>query len=508
MQVLTPYNDQLLATKFFIPACAHALISRPRLTALLNAGLQRTLTLLSAPAGFGKTTLLSEWVQSRPSGNPPVAWVSLDEADNDPVRFWTYVLTALDACRPGLCTQLLVFLRAQQAPPLQSVLKALINASLERTEPLLLVLDDYHLITEQAVHTSLSYLVEHLPSHLHMILLTRVDPPLPLSRLRVRGQILELRTDQLRSTPQEGAAFLREVMGIELTSAALQEVVAHTEGWLAGLQLLGLSLQGHADPAAVLNELRGSQRYLLDYLTEEVLEQQPADVQAFLLRTALLERLSAPLCDALMEQAGSQEMLEYLEQANLFVVSLDEHRHWYRYHALFAEALRYVLERSQPTVILTLYHRASEWYAQQGLLNEAVQYALHAHAWERAADLIEQMTLKLGYKGSDPLPLFRWLNLLPPEIIRARAYLCLNYAYIVFILAPPTKVQAQQQADAWLQEAETRLTASLSEQIKEDTAVTRRKRQGQENLLGDILALRALIAGYHGDGQVAFSLCQ
>jgi len=264
------------------------------------------------------------------------------------------------------------FLAHPSTPPLQSFLTALINTSLERTEPLLLVLDDYHVITEQAVHDSLGYLLQHLPSHLHVYLSTRYDPPLPLSRLRVRDQILEIRTDQLRGTSQEGTAFLREVMGIELTSSALQRIVAHAEGWLAGLQLLGLSLQGHHDPNTVLNEIRGSQRYTLDYLTEEVLERQPADVQAFLLRTSLLERLSAPLCDALLEQAGSQQMLEELERANLFVVALDAERRWYRYHTLFAEALRYRLEQMHPGEVSGLYVRASEWYAGQGNIDEAL----------------------------------------------------------------------------------------------------------------------------------------
>ena len=498
----TPYYDQLLATKFFVPASSHALIPRPRLTALLDEGLRRKLTLLSAPAGFGKTTLLSDWLRSRPPEGPPVAWVSLDEDDNDPVRFWNYVFTALDSCQPGLCSQLLAFLHTQQTPPLQSVLTALINTSLKRAEPLLLVLDDYHVITEQVVHDSLGYLLEHLPSHLHIYLSTRYDPPLPLSRLRVRDQVLEIRTDQLRGTPQEGAAFLREVMGIELTGSVLQGIMAHTEGWLAGLQLLGLSLQGRRDPNAVLNELRGSQRYTLDYLTEEVLEQQSVDVQAFLLRTSLLERLSAPLCDALLEQAGSQQMLEELERANLFIVALDAERRWYRYHALFAEALRYRLEQMHPEEVSGLYLRASEWYAGQGNIDEAVQYALQAQVWQKAADLIEQIPYALSWGISDHARLRRSLEALPVEIRRSRCRLCLAYAKTLFMVAPYPVIED------WLQNAETALWSTFNDRDGTDV-ISASEKDEQENLLGMIAAYRAIIAGYHrGDGQATLAFCQ
>jgi LuxR family maltose regulon positive regulatory protein len=498
----TPFTDQLLATKIFVPASSHALIPRPRLTALLDEGMQSKLTLLSAPAGFGKTTLLSDWLRSRPPEGPPVAWVSLDEGDNDPARFWSYVLTALDSCQPGLYSQLLAFLRTQQTPPLQSFLTALINTSLEGAEPLLLVLDDYHVITKQVVHDSLGYLVKHSPPHLHMYLSTRSDPPLPLSRLRVRNQVLEIRTDQLRGTSQEGTAFLREVMGIELTSSALQSIVAHAEGWLAGLQLLGLSLQGHHDPNAVLNELRGSQRYTLDYLTEEVLEQQSVDVQAFLLRTSILERLSAPLCDALMQQSGSQEMLEKLERANLFVVTLDAERRWYRYHALFAEALRYRLEQMHQGEVSGLYLRASEWYAGQGNIDEAVRYALQAQAWQKAADLIEQIPYALSWGISDHARLRRWLEALPVEIRRSRCRLCLAYAKTLFMVAPYPVIED------WLQDAETALWSTFNDRAGTD-AISASEKDEQENLLGMIVAYRAIIAGYHrGDGQATLAFCQ
>src|SRR2546428_7274726 len=262
------FQDQLLATKFFVPSASHSLIARPQLTRLLNQGLRRKLTLISAPAGFGKTTLLSSWVQSFPQENPEaahVAWVSLDEGDNEPVLFWMYALTALDTQQPGLCTPLLPYLQAQQAPtpPLRYVLQSLIITLSSRSEQFLLVLDDYHVITKPEVHSSLAYLVEHLPPQLHLILATRADPPLPLSLLRARGEVLEVRTNQLRCTPEEVMAFFKVVMGMHLSKDLVAEVTARTEGWLVGLQLLGLSLQGHAAPAGLLDAGSGRQRYIL-----------------------------------------------------------------------------------------------------------------------------------------------------------------------------------------------------------------------------------------------------
>ena len=305
------FHDQLLATKFFVPSPSHPLIPRPHLTTLLNHGLRHKLTLISAPAGFGKTTLLSAWLQPFPQENPKaphVAWVSLDEGDNEPVLFWTYLLTALDAQQPGLCAPLLAYLQIQQASMAQVryILKALINTLASSSEQILLVLDDYHLITEPEVHQSLTYLVEHLPPQLHLILVTRADPPLPLSLLRARGEMLEVRTHQLRCTPEEVRAFFLEVMGMQLPENLIQEVSTRTEGWLVGLQLLGLSLQGQVVSGDLLEEVSGNQHYILDYLMEEVLRRMPPPVQTFLLRTSILERFSASLCDAVLEQTDSQ----------------------------------------------------------------------------------------------------------------------------------------------------------------------------------------------------------
>jgi len=354
-----PLADQLLATKFFVPSSPHVLISRPRLSTLLDGGLQRPLTVVSAPAGFGKTTLLSAWVQTLPQEATRVAWVSLDEQDNDPVGFWMYVFTALDRLQPGMCTDLVTLSRTQTPPPLPSLLTTLINHLVQSPEQVLLVLDDYHMITDQAVHTSFTSLLEHLPAQLRVVLSTRVDPPLPLSRLRARSQLLEVRTEQLRCTGTEVTDFLHKIVGVELSGNEVEQVTSRTGGWLVSLQMLDLSLQRHEGPFQVQEEVSGSNRHILDYLTEEVLRQQPLAIQRFLLRTSILERLTAPLCDAVLEQSGSQQVLEELKRANLFLISLDSQRRWYRYHPLFTEALRFWLERVDHEALEVLHLRAS-----------------------------------------------------------------------------------------------------------------------------------------------------
>ncbi|HEY4034638.1 MAG TPA: AAA family ATPase [Ktedonobacteraceae bacterium] len=355
-------QSQLLATKFYIPVAPGTLIWRARLCALLDESLKHPFMLVSAPAGFGKTTLLSAWARSQLASHARIAWVSLDEEDNKPQLFWSYVLTALGKLQPERFTALLTELQSLQSPPLKYLLGELINLLAEGTDDFLLILDDYQVIGEQEVHTSLAYLIEHLPPQLHIIVATRADPPLPLPLLRAQRQALEVRTDQLRCTAEETKAFFDEVMGIHLPEETVQQITARTEGWLVGLQLLGLSLPERADPLSLLQELSGDQHYILDYLTQEILQRQPQEVQTFLLSTCILEQLSASLCDAVMQQTGSQQILQWLEQANLFVVSLDSKRQRYRYHALFAEALRYQLEQGHADLVCGLHYRASLWY--------------------------------------------------------------------------------------------------------------------------------------------------
>src|SRR6266487_448481 len=414
------YREELLSTKFILSACPSPLISRPRLSALLDAGLQHKLTLLSAPAGFGKTTLLSTWAQSDSAGNSHMAWVTLDEGDNAPRRFWAYVLTALDRCEPGTSAQALQRLYAPEEPPLEEVLRALINRLAEATTPRTLILDDYQVINEPVIHHQLSYLVEHLPAQLHVMLATRINPPLPLSRWRARGQMLEVRTDQLRATEEEAAALLLQVIGTMPESSLLQEITTRTEGWLAGLRLVGLALQGCADPVCMSQGARGSDRYILDYVSEEVLRQQEPAVYTFLLRTSILSQLTAPLCNAVLERTDSQQVLEELERSNVFVMPLDRQRRWYRYHALFAEALRIHLEQVSGEDVRALHLRASRWYEQEGNITEAVQHALSAYAWEHAADLIESM-LQMHPEGtSEGQMVARWMQQLPAEVVHSR----------------------------------------------------------------------------------------
>jgi LuxR family maltose regulon positive regulatory protein len=497
-------ENQLLATKFFAPVTASTLISRPRLTASLQQSLKYPLTLISAPAGFGKTTLLSAWGQSLPATAPKLAWVSLDEEDNEPVLFWTYVVTALNMLQPDRFTSLLMQLQSPQPPPTKYIAMALINALVEGTEHFLLILDDYHLITEQQVHASLSYLIEHLPIQLHIILSTRTDPPLQLSQLRIRHQLLEVRTDQLRCTAEETKTLFKEAMDIQLPDETIQEVTTRTEGWLVGLHLLGLSLEKQTNPLTFVQEISGDQRYILDYLTEEVLRRQPQDVQTFLLSTCILEHLTASLCDAVMQTSGSYQMLQRLEQANLFVVCLDSRRQWYRYHALFAEALHYQLEQTRADLIPILHHRASIWYAEHEQTTQAILHALRTRQWLWVADLIERTPSLLSYtwgaSGEYELILLRqWLEQLPAEVMGSRPRLCLVCVQLLWTVAPYSILQA------WLDAAEAIQTASLKAQMPQ-ALLDPQERQKQENLLGEIIALRAYLLGFHGEPST-LSLC-
>ncbi|GHO87052.1 NACHT domain-containing protein [Dictyobacter formicarum] len=385
-----PSLDSLLATKFLLPAASHELIARPHLLALLNAGLRQRVILVSAAAGFGKTTLLASWVRSFNPGHPPVAWVSLDAGDNAPVQFWTYVLTALQQCRPGISTLPFATLLEMPQPTWQAVHTALINSLARQSEPLVLVLDNYEEITEPAIHGLLSSLLNHLPPTLCVVLITRTDPPFSLARLRAQAQILELRTEQLRATSEEMTTFLRGVMNLRLSMQNIQEVDERLQGWWAGMQLAALAFKGKAPPKNLLQVSQGNQPALFEYLVQEVLLRQPEQVQTFLLRTSILPRLCNSLGNAVLEQQDCQLFLEEVERANLFLSPLDEQRQWYAYHPFFAEVLRARLEQTAPTEVPLLHLRASQWYAAHQMHNEAIQHALQAHEWSWAATLMEQ----------------------------------------------------------------------------------------------------------------------
>ncbi|HEY4032745.1 MAG TPA: hypothetical protein VGL94_02125 [Ktedonobacteraceae bacterium] len=489
-------ENQLLVTKFYVPVTSGALISRPRLTSLLDESLKYPLTLVSAPAGFGKTTLLASWSQSLPASSPRVAWVSLEEEDNDPWLFWMCVLTALNRQQLECLTPLLMQLQSRQSLSLTILLGEVVNLLAKQADHFLVILDDYQVITEQQVHSTLSYLLNHLPPQLRIILSTRTDPPLSLPQMRGWGQILEVRTNQLRCTVEETLAFFKEITDIQLPDETIQEITARTEGWLVGLQLLGLSLPAHTDSLTLLKEVRGDQRYILDYLTEVVLQQQPQEIQA----TCILEQLTASLCDTVMEQSGSQQMFQRLEQANLFVVSLDNKRQWYRYHALFAQALCYRLEQLKPHQASLLHLRASRWYAQHNQTTEAIAHALHAKEWSWAADLIQQKLLPLmsytwGASKHELITIKEWLVQLPADVMYSRPQLCLASALLV------RQVVSDSLLKDWLDVAE----AMLSTQTDENDPSTIKIRK---DLLGGVLTLRAGLKLYEGDGQVVLVVCQ
>ncbi len=419
-----PQRDVLLATKFHIPPAGF--VPRPRLLARLAQGVGRGLTLVCTPAGFGKTTLLGDWARR---SRRPVAWLSLDTGDNDPARFWRYVAEALGRVRPGMCAQVAALLGGPQWPSLEAVATSVINdlMSVPDEGQITLVLDDYHLIEALAVHDSLTFLLERLPPGLRLVLASRADPPLPLARLRARGQLAELRADELRFTLDETAAFLRETTGLDLPAASVAALQERTEGWAAGVQLAALSLRGHADPAGFVAAFSGSHRFVLDYLTQEVLARQPEPLVGFLLETSVLERLCGPLCDAVCGRTDSQQLLEAIERANLFLVPLDEVRGWYRYHHLFADLLRARLQLEQPDRVPELHHAAAAWHEQHGFADDAVSHALAAGEVAWAARLVERHVEAL-LRRSEGATLGRWLAALPAEAVRARARLCLAQA--------------------------------------------------------------------------------
>jgi LuxR family maltose regulon positive regulatory protein len=431
----------LLQTKLFVPSARPELVTRPRLIELLNAESHRRLTLISAPAGFGKTTLVGEWVGHV---GHPVAWLSLDESDNDPTRFLTYLVTALQTVDASIGEGELSALQSPQPPPAEAVLTGLINQIASHPNQVSLVLDDYHLIEAQPVHGALAFLLRRLPPQLHLIVATRVDPPLPLARLRARGQLTELRAADLRFTSSEVAEFLNKTMALDLSSDDVAALERRTEGWIAGLHLAALSMQGHEDASRLVESFTGSHRHILDYLVEEVLERQQESVQTFLLQTAILDRLTGPLCDAVCfgfaeassspdgpdvtDQDSGQAILEHLDHANLFLVRLDDERRWYRYHHLFADLLLHRLQQTQPERMPTLHVRASEWYAQQGLHREAIRHALAARDYQGAAELVREIAIDIMQQGEHTAVL-GWVDTLPEELVREQPYLCVLHAW-------------------------------------------------------------------------------
>jgi LuxR family maltose regulon positive regulatory protein len=467
---------QLLATKLFIPRLRPELVPRQRLIDRLNHGLRsgHRLTLISAPAGFGKTTLVAEWLRQ---AKQPSAWLSLDKNDNDPVRFLTYLLTALQKVDPDIGKTTLGMLRTPNPPPLAPLLTALINDIAATPRPFIFVLDDYHTIGAHSIHDGLTFLLDHLPppsEGMHLVIGTRADPPLPVPRLRGRGQLSEIYQSDLRFTRKEMAQFLELVLGLRLSAEDMVALERRTEGWIAGLQMAALSMQGRDDIAGFLRAFAGSHRYILDYLSEEVLCQESKDVQTFLLQTSILDRLSGALCDTVMgatesADVDSQSVLEYLEKNNLFVGPLDDERKWYRYHHLLTDLLRQRLQREKPDLVPELHRRASGWYEQSRLTAEAVNHALAAGDYEQAACLVESNAWETLMRG-ECTTLLDWIDAFPDRLVRSRPRLGVSRAWSL------TLTGQLDSAEAYLSDIDV------------------------QHVQGEVAAIRAHIAGLQDDG--------
>ncbi len=456
----------MLATKLHIPPPRPNVVPRLRLIERLNEGLSRKLTLISAPAGFGKTTLVSEWLAGC---ERPAAWLSLDEGDRDPARFLAYLVAALQTIAAPIGAGMLGAFQSPQAPPAEAMLTALLNDMTTISGHVILVFDDYHVLDAKPIDRALAFLLDHLPPHMHLVIATREDPPLPLARLRAGGQLTEVRVADLRFTRAEAAEFLTQAMGLALPAEAIAALETRTEGWIAGLQLAAISLQGHPDAASFIASFTGSHRFVMDYLVEEVLQRQPEHIQTFLLRTSILDRLCGPLCDAVAldpaaPAASGQATLEYLEHANLFIVPLDNERQWYRYHHLFADLLRQRLRQSVAsspgdegmveTDVAELHRRASSWYEEHGLELDAFHYAAAANDIERAERLIEGKGMPLHFRGA-VVPVLNWLKSLPPAVLDSRPSLLTAYASVLLATGHVTGVeQIMQAAERALEGAE------------------------------------------------------
>ncbi|HEX6555912.1 MAG TPA: LuxR C-terminal-related transcriptional regulator [Ktedonobacteraceae bacterium] len=473
-------STPILATKLYIPPLRAKVVSRPRLIERLNEGLYRKITLISAPAGFGKTTLVSEWVEGI---ERPTAWLSLDERENDLARFLTYLVAALQTIAAKIGEGVLGALQSPQPPPPEAILTALLNDLISIRDQFVLVLDDYHVLDAKPIDHALTYLVEHLPPQMHLVITTREDPQLPLARLRARDQLTELRVSDLRFTSSEAAAFLNQVMGLHLSAEDIAALERRTEGWIAGLQLAAISMQGLEDTTGFIQSFTGSHHFVLDYLVEEVLGQQPESVQNFLLRTSILDRLCGSLCDAIVmdPSVSGRETLEYLERANLFIIPLDNERRWYRYHHLFADLLRQRLHQSiasstgdEVVDVAERHIRASLWYEDHGLEIEAFQHAAAANDVERAERLIEGKGMPLHFRGA-VAPVLNWLESLPKTALDARPSLWTVFASTLLATGQSTRVEQTIQA------AETALQGV---ELDDNT----------RDLIGRIAAIRATLA--------------
>ncbi|MCU1580596.1 MAG: LuxR family transcriptional regulator [Rhodoglobus sp.] len=478
----------VLATKLFIPTPRSQAVARPRLVEQLHEGLRagRKLTLVSAPAGFGKTSLLSEWIADAQRRYPHVrvAWLSLEDGDNDPARFLAYLVAALHQADPDIGSE-----EPNVQSPVEAALTMLINDVAHGSHEIILVLDDFQLIEEVSIRDALVFLLDHLPSRLHLVIASRSDPLLPVARLRAGGELTELRAADLRFTSDEAAAFLNQAMQLGLSLEDVDALESRTEGWIAGLQLAALSMRERPDVSGFIKSFTGSHRFVIDYLAEEVLQRQPDNVRDFLFQTAILDRLSGPLCDAVTGRQGSSQMLESLERDNLFVIPLDENRQWYRYHHLFADVLRARLLSDDPGRIAGLHSLASEWYEHNDLPEEAVRHALAARDFERAARVIEAAIPGVRKSRQDGSVL-RWLSLLPNETIRRRPVLSVFFGWSLLVSGDVDAVEG------WLGHTEQLLSAK-----RDDGTSAHDSADGEElrTLPVTIALYRAAVAQARGD---------
>jgi LuxR family transcriptional regulator, maltose regulon positive regulatory protein len=481
----------ILATKLYIPQPRTKVVLRPRLIERLTEGLHRKLTLVSAPAGFGKTTLVSEWVASC---QRPATWLSLDEGDNDPTRFLTYFVAALQTIAPNVGQGMMGVLQSSQPAPVESMLIALLNEITTISDNFLFVLDDYHVLNARPIDHALTFLIEHLPPQMHLVITTRDDPQLPIARLRARGQLTELRAADLRFSLSEAVQFLNQVMRLNLSEADITTLETRTEGWIAGLQLAALSVQGHQDVSEFIRAFAGDNHYIVDYLVEEVLQRQPESVHSFLLQTAILDRLNGPLCDAVTGQQDGNARLEALERGNFFVVPLDDKRHWYRYHHLFADVLYAHLIEEQSDQVSTLHRRASEWYEHNGSVADAIRHALAAKDFARAARLVE-LAVPTMLRSRQEAALLGWLKALPDELYHYRPVLSAAYASALLQNGRLQGVEERlRDAERWLDTtADMRPEAPSAEMVVVDEEAFRRlpgaiaiSRAGRALALGDV----------------------
>ena len=490
---------QRLTTKLYLPPARQTLVDRPGLLERLKEGLQGKLTLVSAPAGFGKTSLVAAW---RKQCETPLAWISLDEEDNEPRRFLDYLIGALQMVDGDLGDESAELLHQSATPPLKVVLTSLLNEINAYDKEFVVAFDDYHVITEHDIHEALSFLIEKLAPHAHALIATRSDPPFPLGRLRARGELKELRASDLRFGTTEATAFLNDVMKLELKPHDVMALEERTEGWIAGLQLSALTLQGRENRSEVVKEFAGDNRFVLDYLLEEVLNCQTEQVQDFLLRTSVLTRLNGSLCDALTADHTGHEMLEQLERANLFLIRLDSRGEWFRYHHLFADLLRLKLKQKQPGAIRELQIKASQWCEKNNLAEEAINYALAAQDWDRALNLIEPIAFQIiSFGGFERLKL--WIEAIPESVFRSRHLVFQFYIptllyneefdrlekYLQILeVAEPEAVRARLMSVVWSSRSLIAAARSQPERAEECS------RKAAEFLLPDDLTQRAVVA--------------